>query len=100
MRYITRAEAATIVNRTLGRVPHEDHLLPRAEMITWPDNADMQAWYYEAMQEATNSHDYSWTAEAGERVEQWTGKLDERDWAALEREWSNANSAPGGEIMQ
>ena len=100
MRYITRAEAATIVNRTLGRVPHEDHLLPRAEMITWPDNADMQAWYYEAMQEATNSHDYSWTAKAGERVEQWTGKLDERDWAALEREWSNANSAPGGEIMQ
>ncbi len=100
MRYITRAEAATIVNRTLGRVPHEDHLLPWAEMITWPDNADMQAWYYEAMQEATNSHDYSWTTEDGERVEQWTGKLDERDWAALEREWSNANSAPGGEIMQ
>ena len=36
---ITRAEAATIVNRTLGREPHEDYLLSRREMITWPDNS-------------------------------------------------------------
>ena len=52
MRNITRAEAATIVNRTLGRRPHEDHLLLWAEMIVWPDNANRNAWYYEAMQEA------------------------------------------------
>ena len=96
---ITRAEAATIVNRTLGRAPHEDHLLPWAQMITWPDNSSAQAWYYEAMQEATNSHDYTWTEEDGQTVEGWTEKLEERDWAALEREWSNANSAPGGEVM-
>ena len=57
---ITRAEACTIVNRTLGRAPHEAHLLPRGEMLTWPDN-NTSAWYYAAMQEATNSHDYIWT---------------------------------------
>ena len=100
MRNITRAEAATIVNRTLGRRPHEDHLLLWAEMIVWPDNANRNAWYYEAMQEATNSHDYVWTNEDSESVEQWTGKLPERDWAALEQIWSNANSAPGGEVME
>ena len=100
MRNITRAEAATIVNRTLGRRPHEDHLLLWAEMIVWPDNANRNAWYYEAMQEATNSHDYVWTNEDSESVEQWTGKRPERDWAALEQIWSNANSAPGGEVME
>ena len=33
----------TIVNRTLGRAPHEAHLLPRGEMLTWPDN-NTSAW--------------------------------------------------------
>ncbi len=95
---ITRAEACTLVNRTLGREPHEDHLLPRREMNTWPDNPT-NAWYYEAIQEATNSHDYNWTSEDGERVENWTEKLEERDWAELERAWSDAHDAPGGEVM-
>ena len=90
MRDITRAEAVTIVNRTLGRKPHEEHLLPWAEMNVWPDNGNAQAWYYADIQEATNSHDYTWTAEAGESVEQWTAKLPERDWAALERQWASA----------
>lgn len=93
---ITRAEACTIVNRTLGRAPHEAHLLPRGEMLTWPDN-NTSAWYYAAMQEATNSHDYIWTE--GEDTEAWTGRLTERDWAALERVWSDAHDAPGGEVM-
>ena len=88
---ITRAEACTIVNRTLGRAPHEDHLLPEEEMITWPDNL-YGAWYYADMQEATNSHDYDWIRVSGERVEEWTEKLPERDWAALEQEWSSAYS--------
>ena len=96
---ITRAEACTIVNRTLGRAPHEDHLLPWREMITWPDNSNTDAWYYAAMQEATNSHDYAWTVEDREDVEEWTEKLEERDWAALERTWSDAHDAPGGEVM-
>ena len=35
-----------------------------------------------------------------EQFEKWTVKLADRDWAALERIWSNANSAPGGEVMK
>ena len=52
---------------------------------------------YADMQEATNSHDYYWDED--DEVEEWTEKLEERDWAALERSWSNAYDAPGGEVM-
>lgn len=100
---ITRAETCTIVNRTLGRKPHRNHLLPWEIMITWPDNQAPVVWYYAQIQEATNSHDYLWTfvPEGWETVEaeEWTAKLPERDWAALERVWSTAHSAPGGEVM-
>lgn len=99
-RPITRAETCAIVNRTLGRKPDKDHLLPELVMITWPDNLRPLAWYYAHMQEATNSHDYSWISIGSEACEQWTAKLAERNWAALERAWSHANSAPGGEVMQ
>ena len=93
---ITRAEACTIVQPHPGRAPHEAHLLPCGEMLTWPDN-NTSAWYYAPMQEATNSHDYIWTE--GEDTEAWTGRLTERDWAALERVWSDTHDAPGGEVM-
>ena len=99
-RPITRAETCTIVNRTLGRKPEKDHLLPESVMINWPDNLDRNVWYYAQMQEDTNSHDYRWTSVYSEVCEQWTAKLIERDWAALERTWSHAHSAPGGEVMQ
>lgn len=99
-RPITRAETCTIVNRTLGRKPDKDHLLPESVMINWPDNLDRNVWYYAQMQEATNSHDYRWTSVYSEVCEQWTAKLIERDWVALERTWSHAHSAPGGEVMQ
>ena len=91
---ITRAEAVTLVNAVLGREPHEDHLLSR--MVTWPDNPK-SAWYYEDIQEATNSHDYVWAS--GNAYEIWTELLENRDWAKLEKEWSNAYSAPGGNVM-
>ena len=81
----------TIVNRVLNRVPHEDYLLSTRVMNTWPDNV-YGAWYYADMQEATNSHDYDWIRVSGERVEEWTEKLTERDWAALEQQWSTAYS--------
>lgn len=96
---ITRAEACTIVNRTLGRVPDKDHLLPADEMRVWPDNSDTDEWYYAQIQEATNSHDYEWIGEENDQIENWTEKLEDRDWAQLEREWSDANSAPGGEVV-
>lgn len=60
-RLITRAETCTIVNRTLGRKPEKDHLLPESDMINWPDNINRNIWYYAQMQEATNSHDYRWS---------------------------------------
>ena len=78
---ITRAEACTIVNRTLGRAPHAAGLLPESGMNLWPDNMDASAWYYAQIQEATNSHDFVWAGE----FEQWTQKLPERDWDALQR---------------
>lgn len=87
---ITRAEAMTIVNNTLRRTPHKDGLLPEKDMITWPDNPKT-AWYYEAVQEATNSHEYN-RATIHDK-EQWTKELPVRDWAAFERAWSDSHSA-------
>ena len=75
---ITRAEACAIVNRTLGRVPDADHLLPEDEMKTWPDNPE-SAWFYADMQEATNGHEYEWITDDGNKVENWTDLLD-KDW--------------------
>ncbi|MEQ2455839.1 S-layer homology domain-containing protein [Flavonifractor hominis] len=95
---ITRAEAMAIVNRTLGRKPVADHLL--SDMITWPDNQDTSTWYYADVQEATNSHDFEVIEVNGEQVESWTELLPVRDWAALEHEWSSANSSTNpGDVM-
>lgn len=75
---ISRAEACAIVNRTLGRVPDADHLLPTDEMKTWPDNKSND-WYYADIQEATNGHEYKWITEDKNKVEEWT-KLLNKDW--------------------
>lgn len=100
---ITRAEACAIVNRALDRHPEKDHLLPLNTMVNWPDN-DPGAWYYADMMEATNSHDYHWvdTHENGNQIryENWTEKLDQRDWAAYESMWSDAHSAEGGDVVK
>ena len=77
---ITRAEACTIINRTLGRAPDAEHLLPESQMNTWPDNRP-GTWYYAQLQEATNSHEYKWSG----GIEHWIQKLPERDWDALQR---------------
>lgn len=76
---ITRAEACAIVNRTLGRVPDADHLLPEDVMKTWPDNPE-SAWYYADMQEATNGHEYEWITKDGNKVEEWTEIMLDNDW--------------------
>ena len=53
---ITRAEAMTMINRVLCRMPQsESDLLD--SMVTWPDNKPSD-WHYLAVQEATNSHDF------------------------------------------
>lgn len=64
---ITRAEAASMINRMLHRLPETvDDLLDG--MIQWPDNQPND-WYYINMQEATNSHDFK---QKGEINEYWT----------------------------
>ena len=96
--YITRAEAVTMVNRTIERHPDADHLLD--DMIVWPDNPET-AWYYEQIQEATNSHEYTMNTDDEQNpYEIWTNLLPNRDWSELEKEWSDANDGAGsGEVV-
>ena len=84
-RNITRAETATMINRVLDRVPSEEsHLLSRGVMQIWPD-ANPGDWFYLAMQEATNSHDYERNAKWAAADEQWTALRETRDWKAPEQ---------------
>ncbi len=96
---ITRAQACVIVNRALNRTPNAERLLPESKMITWPD-CTPDDWFYADIQEATNSHDYTMITVKGEKVEKWSAKLPQRDWAAFEHAWSTAHSAPGGEVVK
>ena len=81
-RDITRAETMTLVNRVLNRQPEtEDDLLPN--MTVWTDNANPKAWYYLAVQEATNSHYYEFKTNS--QYEEWTELRETRDWKALEQ---------------
>lgn len=57
---LTRAQAIAIINKIIGRLPDNNSFGAVADqMKTWPDNMDTSAWYYAAVQEATNSHDYT-----------------------------------------
>lgn len=79
---ITRVEVMTLVNRALNRQPETaDDLIDG--MIVWPDNSDVNAWYYIAVQEATNSHDYEMKADGVH--EKWTKLTENPDWAEIER---------------
>ena len=72
---ITRAEAASMINRMLHRLPETvDDLLDG--MIQWPDNQPSD-WYYINMQEATNSHDFK---QKGEIHEHWTKLTENPNW--------------------
>lgn len=72
---ITRAEAMTMINRVLCRMPQsESNLLD--SMVTWPDNKPSD-WHYLAVQEATNSHDFNRQGEVGES---WTKLTSVPDW--------------------
>ncbi len=81
-RDITRAETMTLVNRVLNRQPEtEDDLLPN--MTVWTGNANPKAWYYLAVQEATNSHYYKFKTNS--KYEKWTELRETRDWTLLEK---------------
>ena len=75
--YITRAQAVTMINRVLCRMPQsEDDLL--ANQIAWPDNPKT-FWGYLAIQEATNSHEYERKADGVHETQ--TAKRENRDWS-------------------
>lgn len=79
---ITRAETMSLVNRVLNRKPEtaEDLL---ENMAKWTDNADTNAWYYLAVQEATNSHYYKYKENS--QYEKWTELRETRDWSELDK---------------
>jgi uncharacterized repeat protein (TIGR02543 family) len=81
-RNITRAEAITMINRVLCRIPKDESDLIQEEMNTWPDNQNTDAWYYLAVQEATNSHDFQ---HKGEIHETWTQMQQDPDWEQYEK---------------
>ena len=72
---ITRAEAMTMINRVLCRMPQSKSDLLDS-MVTWPDNKPSD-WHYLAVQEATNSHDFDRKGEVGES---WTKLTSVPDW--------------------
>ena len=77
--YITRAQAMTMINRVLCRLPEDtDDLL--SGMNTWTDCHESD-WFYLAIQEATNSHDFV----TKDRVyESWTDLNRAPDWSRYE----------------
>ncbi len=64
--YITRAEYVTLVNNVLQRRVHAENILPDARQF--PD-LEKGKWYYEAMEEAINSHLYT---RLEDTFEEWT----------------------------
>ena len=73
---ITRAEAVTMLNRVLQRLPEtEEDLL--SGMRTFSD-CQSSDWYYLAIQEATNSHDYTRQSDG---YESWDELLPDPDWS-------------------
>lgn len=77
--YITRVQAMTMINRVLNRIP-EDASDLLSDMNVWPD-CKPGDWFYLAIQEATNSHDFK--HKAG-NYETWTGMNKDPDWTRYE----------------
>ncbi len=71
---ITRAEAMTLINNVLERAVPAENIHPDAKF--WPDNPSKE-WYYEAVMEATNSHDYIYE---DDKDELWTGMKPNKVW--------------------
>jgi hypothetical protein len=92
---ITRAEFMTLANRMLKRVPELVEGLLVEKMRNWIDNSNKTSWYYLAVQEATNSHE---SESKKNRVvqglhfefERWVELIENRDWAAYEKNWAYA----------
>ena len=74
-----------MINRVLERVPAKElRLLSRSIMLTFPDNHPGD-WYYIAIQEASNSHEYPRSVYETTGDEMWTKLIDNVDWTKLEK---------------
>ena len=90
---LTRAQAATMFNRLVGRMPAVDSADSCEGYVkTWSDcPSDM--WCYGEILEATNSHDYTWATDLGNVLnndtaicEEWTNiRTDTPNWAELQK---------------
>jgi len=65
-------------------------------VLVWVDNADPTAWFYLAVQEATNSHaaqsrEGATVPGMGFEFERWIGMMNDPDWIDLEGQWRNEN---------
>ncbi len=69
-----------MINRVLCRLPEDSGDLLDGMRI-WPDNQSGK-WYYIALQEATNSHEFEREGESNER---WTALTEDPDWGRYER---------------
>jgi len=90
---VTRAQAAAMLNRLLGRFPADSSADSCLNTVkTWPD-CPKGMWCYADILEATNSHYYTWATDAGNVAnddtvfcEQWTSlRTDTPDWIALSK---------------
>ncbi|MDO4816581.1 MAG: S-layer homology domain-containing protein [Bacillota bacterium] len=89
---ITRAEAATMLNRLLGRLPAADSSASCKGVKTWSD-CPSTMWCYGDIMEATNSHNYTWALDTGNILnsdtmicEAWTSlRTDTPNWSALQK---------------
>ena len=89
---ITRAEAAALVTRMLGReLGSASNLLPG--MLEWSDNMNTNSWFYMYIQDATNSNVYE---RAGNGIISWRELVPARNWRVLERPDSNPEDIISG----
>ena len=80
--FITRAEAMTLINRVLNRIPRSADDLLHDDMAKWSDNMDQNAWFYTAVQEATNSNKYE---RPNSLYKTWTEVVENRDWSEYQK---------------
>lgn len=88
---VTRAHAAAMLNRLFGRLPEAQGIDSCPDKVKqWPDNP-RDAWYYADILEATNSHDYTWSSDLSNVVndeaiicEKWTAiRTEAPDWTSV-----------------
>lgn len=89
--YITRAEAATLINHCLERHVDAAGLEGFENITNWPDNADPERWFYYEIVEAANYHDSKRSNRTDEglvfQTEIWTKLYEPIDWEKIEQEW-------------